>query len=83
MALLKLGEAEVELAIDGPRIIALLGAASFALILYRLIDLPMIVHGGSPAVERSREIGIFLSLLAAAGMAFGGWRAMREEGPWL
>ena len=49
MALLKLGEAGVELAIDGPRIIALLGAASFALILYRLIDLPMIVHGGPPA----------------------------------
>lgn len=83
MALLKLGEAEVELAIDGPRIIAVLGAASFALIFYRLIDLPMIVPGDdASSVERSLQIGIFLSLVAAAGMAFGGWRAMREADPW-
>jgi hypothetical protein len=73
---------QVELVIDGPRIIAVLGAASFALILYRLIERPTIGLG-SYSVEASPQIGIFLALLAAIGVAFGGWRAMREEGPWL
>lgn len=81
MAMFKLAEEEVELAIDGPRIIAVLGAASFALILYRLIERP-IIGSGSNSVEASPQVGIFLALLAAAGVAFGGWRAMREGDFW-
>ena len=48
-----------------------LGILSTLLILYRLIDTPF---------GFGREIGVFLGLLAAAGIAYGGWKAMQEEG---
>lgn len=66
------------------------GALSALLILYRIIDTPGGVRFGvytPPAdgfghysVSVSPALGIFLSLLAAAGIAFGGFRALREEG---
>jgi hypothetical protein len=49
-----------------------LGIISTVLILYRVID-PV------GAADVSREYGLFLGLIAAAGIAYGGWRAMEEE----
>lgn len=48
-----------------------LGILSTLLVLYRVID---------PVDEASRKIGLFLGLIAAAGVAVGGWLAMQEEG---
>ncbi len=31
-------------------------------------------------VENTRKIGVWLGLIAAIGVAYGGWRAMQEEG---
>ena len=31
-------------------------------------------------LDVSRKIGVFLGLIAAVGIAYGGWRAMQEEG---
>ena len=48
------------------------------LILFRLIVIPdgdVDVDG----VDFSRKIGIFLGLIAAAGITFGGWTAMNER----
>ena len=48
-----------------------LGILSTLLILYRIID---------PPFDATRKIGVFLGLIAAAGVAYGGWQSMQEEG---
>jgi hypothetical protein len=58
-------------------IIAALGVAALVLILFRLIVTPG-VGEDVVDVDLSRKIGIFLGLIAAAGIAYGGWRAMSE-----
>lgn len=59
-------------------IVAGAGALALLLILFRLIVVP---DGGVDVdgVDFSRKIGIFLGLLAAAGITFGGWTAMNER----
>lgn len=59
--------------------VAILGGISVLLILYRIID-PPIDTGGIPGVDVSRSFGVYLGLLAAAGITYGGYRAMQEEG---
>ena len=59
-------------------IVAAAGAFAVLLILFRLIIVPdgnVDVEG----VDFSRKIGIFLGLIAAAGITFGGWTAMNER----
>ena len=59
--------------------IAVLGGLSTLLVLFRLIvtpDIDVIVG----EIDLSRSYGVFLGLIAAAGIAYGGWRAMDEEG---
>jgi len=59
-------------------IIAAAGAIAVVLILFRLIIVPdaeIDVDG----VDLGRKIGIFLGLIAAAGITFGGWTAMNER----
>ena len=48
-----------------------LGGLSVLTILYRLIDTPF---------DADRKYGVFIGLLAAIGVAYGGWVAMQEEG---
>lgn len=48
-----------------------LGILSLVLIAYRLLDTPS---------DSSRKFGVFLGLIAAAGVAYGGWVGMQEEG---
>ena len=52
------------------------GALAVLLVLYRILDVP-----GAPieGFENGRKIGIFLALLAAGGIAFGGYTAMNER----
>jgi len=59
-------------------VVAAAGALAVLLILFRLIVIPdgnVDVDG----VDFSRKIGIFLGLIAAAGITFGGWTAMNER----
>jgi hypothetical protein len=51
--------------------VAVLGGIATLLVLYRIIDPP----GGS-----DREWGVFLGLVLSAAVAFGGYKAMQEEG---
>ena len=58
-----------------------LGILSVLLILFRIISPPD--FGASEFgvdLEVSRSIGVFLGLIAAGGIAYGGWMAMQEEG---
>lgn len=57
-------------------IVAAAGAFAVLLILFRLIFAP----DPSDAVDFTRKIGIFLGLIAAGGIAFGGYTAMNEHG---
>lgn len=59
-------------------IVAAAGALAVLLILFRLVSVPDPAITGD-AVDLSRKIGIFLGLIAAAGIAFGGYTAMNER----
>lgn len=54
-------------------IIAGAGAVALLLVFFRLVF--------PPVDDVGREIGLFLGLLASAGIAYGGWRAMNEAVP--
>jgi hypothetical protein len=67
--------------VAGSAVVAGLGILSVLLILYRIIDPP----GGGDIpdgfdISISRDIGVFLGLIAAGGIAYGGFLAMQEEG---
>jgi hypothetical protein len=73
-------ESDIDMPVHGATIITVVGVISFLLILFRIIDTPTFASYAGVSAEGSVKFGIFISLLAAAGMAFGGWRAMQEEG---
>jgi Protein of unknown function (DUF983) len=80
VAALRLTESSYEPPFPANAVVAVLGAISVLLILYRIVDTP---GGGSfpgGSVDVSPTFGIFISLIAAAGIAYGGYRAMQEEG---
>jgi hypothetical protein len=87
LPLMSATQANVDLPVALSAIVALLGAISVILILYRIIDPPDfgtnaldVGFGDVPGVDETREIGAFLGLLAAIGVTIGGWLAMQEEG---
>lgn len=77
-ALLKASGNDLSLPMPTSTIVTLLGGLSVLLILYRLIDPP----GGADieGVDVSRQIGVFLGLIAAVGVTYGGYTAMSDEG---
>jgi hypothetical protein len=77
VAVVRLTDAVFEPAISMNAVVSILGAISFLLILYRIISPP---DSGVSGIDVSPEVGIFLGLIAAAGIAYGGYRAMQEEG---
>jgi hypothetical protein len=58
-------------------LIAIAGVIAFLLVLFRFIVQPFDVPD---QVDITRRLGIWLSLVASAAMAYGGWRAMQEAG---
>ncbi|MDP9189498.1 MAG: hypothetical protein M3O25_09645 [Actinomycetota bacterium] len=63
----------VELPVALSAIVTGIGALAFLLVFYRLINPP-----GEGDVDR--EIGLYLGLLATAGVTIGGYLGMQEEG---
>ncbi|HEX7244630.1 MAG TPA: hypothetical protein VF245_03585 [Solirubrobacterales bacterium] len=80
VAVVRLTDADLEPAISLNTIVAVLGALAFLLILYRIVDPPGGGQFGGVSVDTTLQVGIFLGLLSAAGIAYGGYSAMREEG---
>jgi uncharacterized membrane protein YhaH (DUF805 family) len=81
VAVIRLTDADVEPPVSMNAIVAVLGGLAVLLILYRIIDPPG--DGDALAgvgVDITLKLGIFLGLLAAAGIAYGGYSAMQEEG---
>ena len=61
----------VSLPVAASALTAGLGILSTILILYRIID---------PPFDADREFWVFVGLIAAGGIAYGGWQSMQEEG---
>lgn len=56
------------------------GAIAVVLILFRILDTPgEDVTGFGVNVEVGRKIGVFLGLIAAAALTYGGWTASNER----
>lgn len=79
VVVIRLTDALVEPPVSLSAVAAVLGGISVLLILYRIIDPPGDTEGLT-GVEINPALGIFLGLIAAVGIAYGGYRAMKEEG---
>jgi hypothetical protein len=77
VAVLRLTDSDFEPSISMNSVVAILGIISVLLILYRIINPPDADFSG---ISVDPAVGIFLGLIAAAGIAFGGYKAMQEEG---
>lgn len=80
VAVIRLTDADVEPPVSMNAIVAGLGGFAVLLILYRIVSPPDFGSFGGVSVDATLKFGIFLGLIAAAGIAYGGYRAMREEG---
>ena len=79
LAFVSAGQTSVNLPVSLSALAAGLGILSVALLIFRIIS-PPDLEGFGVEVELERAIGVFLGLIAAAGVAYGGWTAMQEEG---
>lgn len=80
-AILRLSGSRWKPAIPPAAAICVLGILAAILILIRIIDPPGPEGAFSElAYESTLRLPIFLALAAALGIAYGGWRAMGEEG---
>lgn len=77
---LRLADSVAEPVVPMSVVVAVLGAISVLLVLYRIIDPPGVGEVPGVEVDVTRKLGVFLGLLAAGGIAFGGYRTMQEEG---
>lgn len=81
LAALAASSTEVNLPVALSAIVAGLGILSVILIIISLISPPNFSGVDLPnGVDKTRKIGAFLGLIAAAAVAYGGWVAMQEEG---
>jgi uncharacterized membrane protein YhaH (DUF805 family) len=80
VAIVRLTDADLELAVSLNAIVAAVGALAVLLILFRIVDPPSVGTLAGVPVDVTLEPGAFLGLAAAAGIAYGGYSAMREEG---
>jgi hypothetical protein len=80
VAALRLTDSTYEPPVSMNAVVAVLGGLSVLLILFRIVDPPSFGSFGGVSVDGTVEIGIFLGLIAAVGIAYGGYLAMKEEG---
>lgn len=78
--LLRLFGAKWEPAIPPSAGVAVLGGLSALLVLFRILVPPNFGELGGVAVNATLELGVFLGLATAFGVAYGGYRAMGERG---
>jgi hypothetical protein len=80
LVLVQLAETTPDLPRPPAQIIAIAGVVALVLILFRLVFTPDVDAAGlGIEVDLGRKVGLFLGLIAAAGIAYGGWRAMSER----
>jgi hypothetical protein len=77
---LRLSDSDYEPPVSMNVAVAVLGGLSTLLVLFRILDPPGFGTFGGVSVDATLEFGIFLGLITAAGIAYGGYRGMQEEG---
>lgn len=77
---LRLSDSDYEPPVSMNVAVAVLGGLSTLLVLFRVIDPPNFGSFGGLSVDGTVAFGIFLGLVSAAGIAYGGYRGMQEEG---
>jgi hypothetical protein len=80
LALTAASSTEVNAPVALSAITAGLGILATVLIIYRIIDVP---DGDIPeglGVDVGRGVGVFIGLILAGAVSYGGWAAMQEEG---
>ena len=78
LALMAATQSQANIPVALSAITAGLGVLAALLVLFRIISPP---DGGfGDVIDVGRSVGVFLGLIAAAGIAYGGWTAMQEEG---
>jgi hypothetical protein len=77
---LQLADSVAEPTVPLSTVVTVLGVISVLLVLYRIVDPPGGGSYGGVSVDTNLQVGIFLGLLSAAGIAYGGYSTMREEG---
>ena len=81
LALISASQTEVGLPVAASAVVAGLGILSVVLIVISIISPPDFgARSVGTGVDNTRKIGVWLGLIAAIGVAYGGWRAMQEEG---
>jgi len=84
LAVISATQTRVDLPVAMSALTAGLGVLAVILILFRILSTPDLEVGGLSAsdfdVDVTRSIGVFLGLIAAGGVAYGGWQAMQDEG---
>jgi hypothetical protein len=80
MAGLRLADSPYEPSVPMSTIVTVLGVISVLLVLFRIIDPPTFASYGGVSVDATLSVGIFLGLIAAGGIAYGGYSTMKEEG---
>jgi hypothetical protein len=83
VAVIRLTDADIEPPVSLNTVVAVLGGLAVLLIAFRIISPPSYTHTDAltgVSVDGSPEIWAFIGLIAAAGIAYGGYAAMRDEG---
>ena len=81
LAAIKASDADLGLPVAASAIVAGLGVLSVVLIIISIISPPDFgADLSGTGIDHTRKIGVWLGLIAAIGVAYGGWRAMQEEG---
>jgi hypothetical protein len=80
LALISASQTEVGLPVAASAIVAGLGILSVVLIVISIISPPEFLDVSGDGIDYTLKPGVWLGLIAAIGVAYGGWRAMQEEG---
>ena len=85
LAVVSASNTQVNMPVALSAITAGLGILAVLLIIFRIISPPDfgigdIADATGQDFDVGRDIGVFLGLIAAAAVAYGGWKAMEEEG---
>ncbi len=80
LALISASQTDLGLPVAASAVVAGLGILSVVLIVFSIISPPDFgADLSGTGIEHTRKIGVWLGLIAAIGVAYGGWRAMQEE----
>ena len=82
LAVMAATQSQVDMPIAMSALAAGLGGLAVLLVAFRIISPPDFGIGDAfgEDFDVGRSIGVFLGLIASAGVAYGGWTAMQEEG---